>query len=78
MRRTAENAHSFSNMNNLTLLYAFIGGAIVGCGAAMLFAPEKGTELRKRVKNILAQRGICCSDSEIDKLVEQLTVEIDD
>ena len=24
-----------------TLLYAFIGGAIVGAGAAILFAPEK-------------------------------------
>ncbi len=28
-------------MNNLNILYAFIGGAVVGAGAAMLFAPEK-------------------------------------
>lgn len=30
------------------LLYAFIGGAIVGAGAAVLFAPKKGEELRVR------------------------------
>ena len=33
-------------MNNLSILYAFLGGAIVGAGAALLFAPEKGEEVR--------------------------------
>ena len=28
-------------MKNLGLLYAFLGGAIVGAGAAILFAPAK-------------------------------------
>ncbi len=65
-------------MSNLTLLYAFLGGAIVGAGAAILFAPEKGEDMRSRIKEILRKRGICCSDSEIDRLVEQLTIEIDD
>lgn len=65
-------------MNNLTLLYAFLGGAIVGAGAAVLFAPEKGEDVRLRIKNILRKKGICCSDTEIDALVEQLTTEIDD
>lgn len=65
-------------MSSSTLLYAFLGGAIVGAGAALLFAPEKGEDLRERIKTILKRRGICCSDSEIDLLVEQLTTEIDD
>ena len=64
-------------MNNLTILSAFLGGAIVGAGAALLFAPEKGEDLRERVKGILRKRGICCND-KIDALVEQLTTEIDD
>ena len=60
------------------ILYAFLGGAIVGAGAALLFAPEKGEEVRERIKALLRKRGICCSDNEIDALVEQLTTEIDD
>lgn len=65
-------------MNNLTILSAFLGGAIVGAGAALLFAPEKGEDLRERIKGILRKREICCNDKEIDALVEQLTTEIDD
>ncbi|MBD5249984.1 MAG: YtxH domain-containing protein [Bacteroides sp.] len=63
---------------NLNVLYAFIGGALVGAGAALLFAPEKGEELRERIKDILRKKGIICSETEIDALVEQLTTEIDD
>ena len=50
-------------MKNLGLLYAFLGGAIVGCASALLFAPEKGEDLRSR---------ICTSDSEVDQLVSEL------
>lgn len=63
---------------NYSMLYAFIGGAIVGAGAALLFAPEKGEDVRARIAELLRKKGILCSDSEIDALVEQLTTEIDD
>lgn len=65
-------------MSNLSMLYAFIGGAIVGAGAAILFAPEKGEDIRARIADLLRKKGILCSDNEIDALVEQLTTEIDD
>lgn len=65
-------------MKNLGLLYAFLGGAIVGVGAAVLFAPEKGEDLRRRIKDVLRKKGILCTENEIDALVEQLTTEIDD
>lgn len=65
-------------MSNLSLLYAFIGGAVVGAGAALLFAPEKGEDVRARIAELLRKKGILCSDSEIDELVEQLTMSIDD
>ncbi len=65
-------------MSNLTLLYAFLGGALVGAGAALLFAPEKGEDVRTRIADLLRKKGILCSDNEIDALVEQLTTQIDD
>lgn len=65
-------------MNNLSVLYAFLGGAIVGAGVAVLLAPEKGTDVRNRLKELLRKKGILCSETEIDALVEQLTTEIDD
>ena len=65
-------------MKNLGLLYAFLGGAVVGAGAAILFAPEKGEDLRRRIKDVLRKKGILCTENERDALVEQLTTEIDD
>lgn len=62
-------------MKALNILYAFLGGAIVGCGAAILFAPEKGEELRSRIVRILKRKGIKISDEEVDALVAELTGE---
>lgn len=62
-------------MKSLTILYAFLGGAIVGCGAALLFAPEKGEDVRKKICSILKKRGLTMTDSEVDALVAELTGE---
>lgn len=62
-------------MKALNILYAFLGGAIVGCGAAILFAPEKGEELRSRIVRVLKRKGIKISDEEVDALVAELTGE---
>lgn len=59
-------------MKGLNLLYAFLGGAIVGCGAAILFAPEKGEDMRQKICDMLKRKGIKISDSEVDALVAEL------
>ncbi len=59
-------------MKTLTLISAFVGGAIVGCGAALLFAPEKGEDVRSRICGILRKKGIKISDKEVDALVAEL------
>lgn len=64
-------------MKNLSLLYAFIGGVLIGGSIAVLFAPEKGVDLRRKIKETLQKKGIICTQSEIDALVEQLTADID-
>ena len=62
-------------MKALNILYAFLGGALVGCGAAILFAPEKGEEVRSKIVRILKRKGIKISDEEVDALVAELTGE---
>ncbi len=62
-------------MKALTLISAFVGGAIVGCGAAMLFTPEKGADVRSRLCNLLKKKGIKISDDEVDALVAELAGE---
>lgn len=59
-------------MKALNILYAFLGGAIVGCSAAILFAPEKGADVRAKICSILKKRGIKISDDEVDALVAEL------
>lgn len=65
-------------MRSLNLLYAFLGGAIVGAGAALLFAPEKGDELRGEIKELLKKYCICkCTkQEEIEELVDEIAAEI--
>ncbi|MBQ9466910.1 MAG: YtxH domain-containing protein [Muribaculaceae bacterium] len=65
-------------MKALNLLYAFLGGALVGCTAAILFAPEKGEDLRARIKNMLKSKGIDFSDDEVEQLVRQISAQIED
>lgn len=57
-------------------LYAFLGGAIVGAAASILFAPEKGEDLRNEIKSILRKHGLL-KGSEMDELVEQIATQIE-
>lgn len=57
-------------------LYAFLGGAIVGAAASILFAPEKGEDIREEIKSILRKHGLL-KGSEMDELVEQIATQIE-
>lgn len=59
----------------MNILYAFIGGALVGAGTALLFSPEKGEDLRAYIKDLLKKKGICNCDSHVDEIVEKMTIE---
>ena len=60
-------------MKNLAL---FLGGALVGAAAAALFTPEKGEDLRYRIKMLLMKKGIIPSDN-VDEFVELIAAEIE-
>lgn len=65
-------------MRTTNLLAAFLGGAIVGAGAALLFAPEKGEDLRGQIKSLLKKYGVCkCSHAgELDQIADEIAAEI--
>ena len=65
------------DMKYLSLLYGFLGGAILGASLAILDAPESGKDLRKRIKELLKKKGIDFSDDEVEQLVNQISAQIE-
>lgn len=68
-----------ANNNSLAgTIGAFIGGALMGFTAAILFAPQRGEDLRRRIKEKLSEHSLILSDSEVDELIARLEEESDD
>ena len=63
-------------MKALDFLVAFVGGAVVGAACGLLFAPEKGSELRDRIAEALRKRGIRLSSKEMSSLVDEIAEEL--
>lgn len=59
-------------MKALNYFLAFIGGAAVGTAAGLLFAPEKGEDLRARIAEALRKRGIHLSKVDMSELVDEI------
>lgn len=63
-------------MKNLSILIAVLGGAAVGATLALLFAPEKGEDLREKIAHYLREKGICLKKDKMDELVDEITAEL--
>lgn len=63
-------------MKALNYLAAFIGGAAVGAACGLLFAPEKGVDLRAKIAEALRKRGIKLNKKEMSELVDEIAEEL--
>ncbi|MBE6288482.1 MAG: YtxH domain-containing protein [Mediterranea massiliensis] len=63
-------------MKGLNVLMAFLGGAALGVGAGIMFAPYKGEETRKKICEALRERGIKLNHKEMNHLVDEIASKV--
>ena len=63
-------------MKSLSILAAFLGGAVVGAACRILFAPEKGEDTRLRIAEALRKRGIKLNRQQLNDLVDEIASEV--
>lgn len=61
-----------ANNSTTGTMGAFVGGAIMGLAAALLFAPQSGKDLRRRIREKFSQHSVILSDAEVDELIARL------
>ena len=63
-------------MRALNYLVAFFVGAAIGTACGLLFAPEKGSDLREKIAEALRKRGIRLNRKEMDSLIDEIAEEL--
>lgn len=64
-------------MKAIHVISAVIGGAIAGGALGLLLAPEKGSDTRKKIYDILKEKGIKLKKDKMEELVDEIEDQIE-
>lgn len=65
-------------MKPLHVISAIVGGAIAGAAVGLLLAPEKGEDARKKIMEVLKDKGIRLKKSKMEELVDEIEDKIEE
>ena len=65
-------------MKPIHVIAAIVGGAVAGATVGLLHAPEKGEDVRKKIMDVLKEKGICLKKSKMEKLVDEIEDKIEE
>lgn len=63
-------------MKGLSIFVAIVGGMAIGAAIGLLFAPEKGDDLRNKIAETVKAHGVKLNHKEMENLVDDITDEL--
>lgn len=64
-------------MKALHIISAVVGGAIAGAAVGLLMAPEKGENTRKKIVELLKEKGVKLKKSQLEQLADEIEDQIE-